>query len=236
MRVSLFFILLFLVTASTAAAEDRVIGLLTLPAVFGDAPCDQFTPEVIPLYPEPGSQEDIGVIRVDRYWTFPEVGGCMGLLVNVHMEDAESASKLPTREYAYEAPAAVVLEKRDQWFRVRLPEGSAWLEASGEEEYYPLEELLVDRLTYVAHAPDSPLSDQPGAPAAEGRDDPVVSTRDEVRVLESREVDGELWTHIEVMSHSVCHGGERPTVVARGWMPAYAPSGEPAIWFYSRGC
>jgi hypothetical protein len=57
------------------------------------------------------------------------------------------------------------------------------------------------------------------------------------RVAGSKEIDGRLWLDVELWSHSICErAGEEPTFKARGWMPAHAASGEPAIWFSARGC
>ena len=53
-------------------------------------------------------------------------------------------------EYAYEEPGAVVLERRGKWFRVRLNSGSAWLEASAQDEFYGLE-LAFRKRPYVSH-------------------------------------------------------------------------------------
>jgi hypothetical protein len=57
-----------------------------------------------------------------------------------------------------------------------------------------------------------------------------------VRVVEFRRVDDRLWVRVEVLSHSICESTQEPAITARGWMRAHAPSGEPTIWFYSRGC
>jgi hypothetical protein len=42
--------------------------------------------------------------------------------------------------------------------------------------------------------------------------------------------------HLEVMSHSICRSAEQPAVVGNGWMPAHSSTGEPTVWFFSRGC
>jgi hypothetical protein len=57
-----------------------------------------------------------------------------------------------------------------------------------------------------------------------------------VRVVGLRRIADRLWVDVEVLSHSICGSTEEPTVRARGWMSAHAPSGAPAIWFHSRGC
>ncbi|MCP1726576.1 hypothetical protein J2T60_000541 [Natronospira proteinivora] len=119
---------------------------------------------------------------------------------------------------------------------MRLTDGAAWIEAQGKSEYFPLEALLKNRLTYIANASDAQLLDHPRTVAGAGEGGQLVSRGDEVRVVEFDEIEGELWIHIEVMSHSICEPGEEPTVTDQGWLPAYGPSGELTLWFHSRGC
>jgi hypothetical protein len=116
---------ILLLSVSSAAAQDRVIGLLTLPEVFGNGPCHEFAPEEVLLYSVMGAEEPHGVIRVDHYWIFPAAGGCEGLIVNVHKGEGQSVSALPTEEFDYEAPGALVLEGRNGWFKVQLSDGTA---------------------------------------------------------------------------------------------------------------
>ena len=49
-----------------AHAQDRVIGLLTLPEVFGGEACTPFEPRPVPLYAEPASKREVASIRVDQ--------------------------------------------------------------------------------------------------------------------------------------------------------------------------
>ena len=177
----------------------------------------------------------VGAIRVDSYYTFHADGGCQGLVVNVVQAAAQRVGELPTREYEYEAPAAIVLEERGRWFRIRLPVGTAWIQAAEEDGYYPLERLLPDRLTYLTGAWDGRLAPSPGAPAVEIARSRAVGEQ-HVRVTEVRRVGQDHWVRVELASHSVCASAAEPTVTARGWLPAHAASGELAIWFYSRGC
>jgi hypothetical protein len=222
-----------------ASGQDRVAGLLTLPDVFGAGPCDRFTPMEVPLFAAPEGSEVLGAIRVARYWTFHEMGGCEGLVVVVENERTGVQEDLPTLEYDYEAPAAIVLQERDDWFLVRLQEGTAWLRASPGAEFFPLERLLVDRLTHITEVSEGRLWPEPGADEEAGPEQTgsaIVPPGSEVRVLEARWVEGELWLRVEVLSHSVCDGLDDPTVVETGWLPGHGAHGEPTVWFYSRGC
>jgi hypothetical protein len=213
--------------------QDKLVGLLTLPEVFGAGACDKFTPAEIPLYAAPDSGTLVGSIRVDQYWTFHDVGGCEGLTVNVHRSDRRGVRELPVKEHAYEDPGAVVLEQRGRWFKVRLADGAAWLHASPRAEYLSLERLLEDGLTYLTDHWDGRLAKAPDTASVE-----IAGPRAErsVRVIGFQEHRGQRWVEVAVLSDSPCTSNEKPRVAARGWLPAHALSGEPTIWFYSRGC
>ena len=156
---------LILAIARTAHAADPVIGLLTLPEVFGAGPCDRFTPREVALYAEPDSAAIVGSIRVDRNWTFAPHGGCEGLAVGVHLLGTGDVSALPAMEYEYEAPAAIVLRQQGRWFEVRLSEGTGWVRASERDQYLSLQQLLADGLTHLTESWDRMLAPEPGGVA-----------------------------------------------------------------------
>ena len=229
---------LVLATAQHARAADQVIGLLSLPEVFGNGACDKFTPAQVPLYSSPDAGRVVGTIRVNRHWTFHLLGGCEGLKVSVHREGSGQLSELPTREYEYEVPAAIVLQQRAPWFRVRLHDGTAWLRASKLDRFFPLRRLLTDGLTYLTEEWDGRLAASPGSIRRAARRGILHADRQvtAARVAGFRLVGHQLWVDVEVLSESRCTSADEPKVVARGWLPAHASSGEPAVWFSSRGC
>jgi hypothetical protein len=204
MRIFALFVLLGL--APLAGATDRVIGLLTLPQVMGDGPCDRFTPQEVPLYRDAAGAEQIGLVRVDRPWHFPATGGCEGLLVNVHLVEGQRVVALPTREFEYEAPAAVVLERHESWFRLKLDSDSAWVEATEANTFHSLEDLVMEGLSYLTEAFDGQLYEAPGAGVAPAE----TLSGQSVRVLESVRRDGLPWLQVQVMSHSACDAGDDP--------------------------
>ena len=73
------------VTQPVASAQSRVLGLVSLPQVFGEHACATYTPSEIIVYAEPDSTRSLGVIRVGQPGTMHENGGCEGLRVVVHM-------------------------------------------------------------------------------------------------------------------------------------------------------
>lgn len=229
-------LLAVLAIAAPAGAQDRVIGLLSLPEAFGNSECAAFEPGEIPLYAEATDATPIAFIRVDQNWSFAPHGGCEGLEVSVHR--GGERQQLPTREYDYEMPAAIVLDRHDGWFKVRLDKGTAWLQASPLDRFMPLEELFEEfvGVTEIAQSFSGRLVDAPGRPATSAS--PRVVASQPVRVIEIRSVGGQAWAQVEVFDHSVCTAPDNgpPRVIARGWVPLHDSSGEATIWFSSRGC
>lgn len=214
-------------------APDRVIGLLTLPEVFGNGPCDRFAPREVPLFARPGAREAVAYIRTDRHWSFPAEGGCEGLTVRVHWRRGGPAADLPTAEFAYESPAAIVLEQRGDWFRLRLAEGSAWARPAAHGEYLPLARLFEDRAAHFTESWDGRIWKTPGsAPRKQAWRSHDVG----VRVLGSRSRAGELWFLIELPAPDACGETAKHVRPVRGWIRAHGTDGRPAIWFASRGC
>ena len=148
----------------TRKRVEPVIGLLTLPDVFGSGPCDRFEPKEIGLFAAPDSSRIVGTIRVDKYWTFLDQFSCEGLEVRVHRPNG-GVSELPFEEHEYEDPATIVLERRDRLFRVRLSDGSAWLRASDSAEYLPLPELLQRAEAHLTDSWDGAIFVEPESPA-----------------------------------------------------------------------
>ena len=224
-----------LLTASALAQQrTRVIGLLAVPEVFGNAPCDRFTPREMQLYDAPESARSVGVIRVDEPWKISSDGGCEGLRVGVHMTGITASDPLPTKEYGYEEPGAIVLARRGEWFQIRLATGSAWIRHSSRDNFHPLEQLLLDGLAYLTEAWDGRLAASAGAPSRPARGE-ARSSQPSVRVIRSQQLRSELWLDVEVTT-SPCSEAPNVKTLDRGWVPAHTTSGEPVIWFSSRGC
>jgi hypothetical protein len=222
--------------AAQAPAPDRVIGLLSLPQVFGGTMCAPFEPNDVPLHSTPNDGTAFAFVHVDKNWSFAPHGGCEGLEVSVH-RGAEH-DELPTREYDYDMPGAIVLEQRSGWFRVRLREGSGWIKASITDRFMPIAELFEEfvGVTSITGSFTGQLLSEPGGRAAATA--PKVGPLQSVQVLELREAGGRSFVKVDVMSHSLCVAGDKgpPEVVATGWLPLHAPSGDPTVWFSSRGC
>src|SRR5262245_13785408 len=170
--------------SALAQQQTRVVGLLALPEVFGNGPCDRFTPQEVPLYSAPESARIVGVIRLDKASTAQSAGGCDALTVGVHMTGTPAADPLPTKEYGYEEPGAIVLARRDGWFLIRLANGSAWVRSSRDDNFHPLEQLLLEGSTYLTEAWDGRLAPSAAAPSRRARIE-TRSSRPSVRIVRS---------------------------------------------------
>lgn len=150
----------------------------------------------------------------------------------------DSYDGVESREAGYEEPAAVVFARVDGWYRVRLSDGRyGWIGSNDAGTWSPFAELPVNRLAYLTEAWSGHVWPEPGAgiPARSGRRATQERREYAVEVHESQRVGGTIWFRVDVLSGSPCEGGEaRPEL--SGWVPGYGANGQPAAWYYSRGC
>jgi hypothetical protein len=231
MRVIAAFAIL-LIGVLPASAAERVIGLVSIPEVFGGGPCAAFEPQQVALHAAPADGKPIAFIHVDQNWSFAPHGGCDGLKVSVHRGAAKE--ELPTREFDYESPGAIALERRDGWIKIRLHDGVAWFRPSPVDRFMPLSDLYEEfvGVTAINKSFTARLVSTPGMLG--GPILPRVSPAQPVRVAEVRDE----WVKVEVLNNSVCTAADNgpPEVIATGWLPLHDADGEPSIWFSSRGC
>ena len=218
--------------ATPLFAQERTIGLLALPEVFGPRVCAPFEPQDVALHAAPNDGDPFAFVRVDRNWSFAPHGGCEGLEVSVHQ--GEQRLDLPTLEFDYEMPGAIVVEQRDDWFKIRLGKRTAWVRSAVAGRFMPLSDLYEEfvGVTAISESFTGRLTSAPGSTG--GAIMPRVSSSQPVRVLEIRGAS----VQVEVLSNSACTAADDgpPEVVATGWLPLHDADGKPTVWFSSRGC
>ena len=159
-------------TAPAAQTEPQqgIVGLLKLPHVFGEL-CKEPPKLEVPLYAEPRPGDVVGWIGADKHETADS--DCYRVVLNFRRRSDGTVQELPVEEYEEEEPrAAIVVETRDRWAKLRLPDGAAWIEIRQNDDYLSLEELLQRRLAYLTEAWDRTLSATPSGQARRVPGDP----------------------------------------------------------------
>jgi hypothetical protein len=203
----------------------RVIGLVEVPSLFGESGDADRRNAAVMLFHEPSERSSAAATIRRR-------------------EDFE------VREHDYEMLSGVVHGRRAGWFLMRAKGRFAWLSPRDAGEFRGYPQLVLTRLAYLTDAWDRALYDEPGGSiAARVPVQPDPSTGDpdwlwgsqaarpsNVSMVALREHAGEWWARVQV-GPSICESEtDPPPVVAEGWVPAYGKSGNPTLWFYSRGC
>jgi len=212
---------------------ERLIGILDLPDIVaggcGPAPNRATTR----AYATPSqSGRVVGTI----YWhEVPDV------VCDLMIEKAGGAKEeVPTLESGYEIPAAIVFERRGQWFRIRLKDGSVWIQHTDQNDFLPYPDVL-GKGPHTLQSWDGTLRATPGP---SGRVTPLspgwkalLDRQLNIQYLGSRRVGNELWLHIRLAAKpGECGQTYEGVTDAEGWIPAYHVDRTPSAWFASRGC
>ncbi len=155
------------------------------------------------------------------------------------VQAGEQTGRLELKEHGYEEYSVVVLARRtvggQRWARVALVSGSAWIPEPPGATFRSYADLVKESLAYLTEGWDGRVWDSPGGV-------PRVVARRQIKrpehpadIFEYREVNGQLWFHVNVFSESPCET-EQPVSLISGWVPAYNARGQWTTDFYSRGC
>lgn len=242
MRMSLLGAVLFFWSSQVdhESPERHVAGILEAPEIFGEYPCDRYTPQPVTVYAEPSADSGkIGALETLRPWYLTESSPCEAIEVGFRSADTSEARLIRYMEYGYEETGLIVVERSDDWFRLLLPSGTGWVRPSSPERFHSYPELVSKSLAYVKPGWPGVLWSSPGNGTPRdisGDWRPHLARELTIEVLETRVVDGDRWFKIRLDSDYGC-GGQTETIPAEeGWVPGYRSSGENSLWFYSRGC
>jgi len=144
---------------------------------------------------------------------------------------------LQHREASYEFAAASVYAKNDFGFQIRLADGrNGWLAQEHAGTWFTYPELVVNRLNYLHPEWHGFLWPDAGAGIPLRLDGKNSSGRKHAaRVKGLTRIADSLWLQVDVLTSDGCDGKPVKTI-ASGWTPAWLVDGQPAAWFYSRGC
>jgi hypothetical protein len=148
--------------------------------------------------------------------------------------------ELPSEESGYEIPAIVVYERRGRWFRIAIPNRSAWIAHSEAADFLPYPQLLTENLSYLMGDWDGQLRPAPSVTAAiqplpaewKGR----IGGQIGIDVLAVTRVGNDDWIHVRFATGRCGDDTVSKLKPVQGWLPAHRSDGRPVAWFYSRGC
>jgi hypothetical protein len=214
-------------------SPERLIGILDVPEIVqhgcGPAP-NRATARVF------GAPSQNGPTLGTLYWH--EVAN---VVCDLMIEKAGGVKEeVPTLESGYEIPAVIVFERRGQWFRIKLKDGSGWIRHTNEKDFLSYPEVLRENLAYTMQTWDGTLRATPGvsgrvtplSPAWKALTDRQLS----FEYLGSRRVGNDLWLHIRLAAKAACDRVYEGVTDVEGWIPAYHTDRTTLAWFSSRGC
>ncbi len=231
--------LAFTVVAAAKAHEreppDGMVGLVRLPMLFGEGACSHFQPKVVQLFSEPREASPLGQIRVTKQWVFAKEGGCSDLEVKVFLE-AQSPEPLPTLEYEYEAPAAIVLTKSGRWCQIKLQSRSAWIGRECPSGFVSVQNLFRERILYLRRDALALAMHRPNGTAFKPPPTFLGAAEVSASLIASRVIGGKTWLHVSASYISSCERGSKPDEILRFWLPLRDTTGALQVWYRSRGC
>ena len=216
-------VLVFAAFTSVLAEPNtrRVVGLVELPSIFGTADPDGHPGQVLPA--------QIQQVQLHSHPTSKSLVFAM----------ISSPDAVETKEFDYEARAAVVYEMADDWVLVRMMVDSSsyqlgWIHPNSRGQFHPVEDLFKSGLCYLTTDWDGFLYADAGNSNVVNKTKPNGQIRD-INILEMRKFRERLWVAVEVLGQGRCEGIE-PGIVAKGWAPVHKRDGKLNVWFFSRGC
>ncbi|MCV2350218.1 hypothetical protein [Paucibacter sp. Y2R2-4] len=216
---------------------DGTIGLLKLPLLLGDGPCDAFRPAPVKLFAKTHQSSYIGFAFVAQPWSFPDELSCEGLEVRVRLHSGTEES-LPTLEYDYEAAAAIVLARHQAWCQVLLRSGSAWVHEECSAGFVSIETLLQTNRTmlYLRHGALKQAKLRPKGAKFEAPRSLVAAQLLSAELLGIKRIDGAVWLHLAVSNKSICDSDFELAETRRLWLPLRDSLGRITTWYFARGC
>jgi hypothetical protein len=213
-------ILSLLIAPMIGSAQERIIGLVELPAIHAavnEGPAD-VTPAPVTVRTEPDESSAVTVVVQD--WR-----------------------QLESRAHGYEqvSAAAYALDyaRGGPWYRVRYTVGDktgyGWVQHSDGTQYRLVHALVSSGLAFLTEAWDRRIFERPVVEAS-ARTLERTGTSDAVRVIDVYYARGssDPWYLLAVVRGQCT--GEPLEILATGWVPAYTPEGQNSVWFRSRGC
>jgi hypothetical protein len=240
MKKALLLFLIVIINSKNAYADfdfrPGLMGILSLPQIFGGYPCDKSKPEEVPLFSNEQCTKKIGRINVAGKYVQSADGGCKGLDIKVQMNSKNADSgELPTQEFGYEEKGVLVIAKKGKNYKIALSNGYAWVCPGKNSRFYTLEDLYSNHFTHM-RSWDGYLFPEAGKKVNGVKFKISEGFEPSVKILAKKIVKGKTWYMIKLPVEDACGDLDKSIIQSTGWVPAYDKDGYPSIWFSSRGC
>lgn len=227
-------LLMFFCYKVSFANEEKIIGLLSLPQVFGDEQCEVFTPISISIFDEVEGK-NIGAIKQNE--RVNENGGCYAITAISDLNtSSRKTGRLPTKAFDADSnEAVIVLEQKHGWYKVLVSDGTGWIKPALNSKFMPIEFLLSTfGAAYLSDEWDGYIFDKPNSLFKFYQGHKVDDM--DVDILGSGMYENRLWFHVKKIApiDAVDKGKNYKEVT--GWVPAYSLEGDLNIWFSVYGC
>lgn len=207
---------------------DRVfVGVAKVPAFFVDGRCKDVAGPSISVFADTSASRKIAELKWGRLGE-PSTNYCIPLVFDPPHSCPRGV--LPVQEDGYEEFVLMVVERKDDWVRVRLDRGTGWVHLSEGDKVVMYGELVVDRLAELTDAWDGHLYRAPGVGMRR-----LAERRNSTTVEDWRYVGAHLWFKVRILAESPCTT-HSPRELARGWIRAYSANRQPTVMHFSRGC
>ena len=214
-------ILPLLLVPGIGSAQQRIIGLVEIPAIHAavnEGSADT-TSAPVTVHSEPN--ENSAVVVAVQDWR-----------------------QFEFREHDYEQVSAAVYalaypERGGPWYKVRYAVGEkggyGWVEHSNGAQYREVHSLVSSGLAFLTEAWDGRLLERPTTDAS-AKTLERTGQSDAVRIIDVYYGRGhsDPWYLLAVVRGECT--GEPLEILATGWVPAYTTEGENIVWYRSRGC
>ncbi len=212
-----------LLFASGVNAAERIVGLVELPVFYG------------------GNYEEVIKHPKGSVTLFEAPSGKASVAVVIG-----DFTQLEAREHDYEMLSAVFYELRHTsdsgvWFKVRYRVDSkysfAWLRGADAGQIHLYSQLVHShmRFSYFTESRDKRVFQLPNRSSPSTLYD-KLGERQSVLVADVASSDPQdPWFLIVIVKGDLCAFSDM-TIIATGWVPAYADNGSETVWYYSRGC
>jgi hypothetical protein len=150
--------------------------------------------------------------------------------------NAQSPEPLPTLEYEYEAPAAIVLAKSGRWCQVKLQSRSAWIGSECPSGFISVLDLFREKMLYLRPGALALAMQNPNGTAFKPPSALLNAPSVSASVIASKVIGKEVWLHVAASHISSCERDPKPDEVKRFWLPLRDTAGALQVWYHSRGC